>query len=277
MSGEPDSLYTAARQALLDALEAISDHLDAVVLVGAQAVYIHTGAGEIAVAPFTTDADLAIDPSRLQAEPLLEELLSGAGFNRSPNPGQWGKQLLVDGVSRLVEVDLLVPESMGNAPGRRGARIPPHHNAAARQVVGLEATLVDHDPRTIRSLADDDDRKFDVLVAGPSALLVAKIFKIGDRVGGGRSKDKDALDVVRLLQAVETRDLARRFGTLRSDPRCRDVTEAALERLPELFGRRQSTGSLMAARAASVLQPGDEIAASAAVLTSDLLAALKEV
>lgn len=190
--------------------------------------------------------------------------------------GQRGKQLVVDGVPRRVDVDLLVPKSMGNAPGRCGARIPPHDNAAARQVAGLEAAFIDNDLRTIRSLADDDGRKFDVLVAGPSALLVAKIFKIGDRVGGHRSNDKDALDVVRLFQAVETRDLARRFGMLKSDPRCRDVTEVALEQLPKLFGRRQAAGSLMAARAASVLQSGAEIAASAAVLTSDLLAALKE-
>lgn len=45
MSGAPDPLYTAARRALLDAFVAIRDHLDAVVLVGAKAVYIHTGVG----------------------------------------------------------------------------------------------------------------------------------------------------------------------------------------------------------------------------------------
>lgn len=65
--GEPDPLYVAARCVLLDALEAIRDHLDALVLVGAQAIYIHAGEAELAVAPYTTDGDLAIDPRHLQS------------------------------------------------------------------------------------------------------------------------------------------------------------------------------------------------------------------
>lgn len=43
MPGAPDPLYVAARRGLLDALDAVSHHLDAVILAGAQAVYIHTG------------------------------------------------------------------------------------------------------------------------------------------------------------------------------------------------------------------------------------------
>jgi hypothetical protein len=56
------SEYVAARRALLDALEALREHIDSIVVVGAQAVYLHTGAAELAVAEFTTDADLALDP-----------------------------------------------------------------------------------------------------------------------------------------------------------------------------------------------------------------------
>ena len=47
-----------ARTALLDALEALGAHRDAVVLIGAQAIYIHTGEAPVALAPFTKDADL---------------------------------------------------------------------------------------------------------------------------------------------------------------------------------------------------------------------------
>ena len=43
MSGAPDLLYVRARAALLDVAEALDEQLDAVVLVGAQAVYLHTG------------------------------------------------------------------------------------------------------------------------------------------------------------------------------------------------------------------------------------------
>lgn len=84
LSGAADPLYVAARRALLDALDAVSDHMDAVVLVGAQAIYLHTGEGDLAVAPFTTDGDLALDPSRLGRTPLLEEALTQAGFMREP-------------------------------------------------------------------------------------------------------------------------------------------------------------------------------------------------
>ena len=59
MSGAPDPLYVRARTALLDAAEALAEQLDAVVLVGAQAVYIHTGDADfVATAPYTTDARL---------------------------------------------------------------------------------------------------------------------------------------------------------------------------------------------------------------------------
>jgi len=60
-----DPRYGAARRVLLDALQALQAHADALVIAGAQAVYLHTGDGDLAVAPFTTDADLAVDPKAL--------------------------------------------------------------------------------------------------------------------------------------------------------------------------------------------------------------------
>lgn len=47
MPGAPDPLYVAARRTLLDALDAVREHLEAVILVGAQAVYVHTGEGDL--------------------------------------------------------------------------------------------------------------------------------------------------------------------------------------------------------------------------------------
>ncbi|MBA2301645.1 MAG: hypothetical protein H0W08_03330 [Acidobacteria bacterium] len=54
-------LYIVARTVLLDALDALGEQRDAVVLVGAQAIYLHTGDADIAVPAFTTDGDLVID------------------------------------------------------------------------------------------------------------------------------------------------------------------------------------------------------------------------
>jgi hypothetical protein len=41
--GAPDPLYILARAALLDALEALGAQREAAILVGAQAIYLHTG------------------------------------------------------------------------------------------------------------------------------------------------------------------------------------------------------------------------------------------
>ncbi len=63
MPGEPDPLYVRARRALLDAGEALDAHRDVIVLVGAQAIYLHTGDADLAVAEYTTDADFACHPA----------------------------------------------------------------------------------------------------------------------------------------------------------------------------------------------------------------------
>ncbi len=64
-----DELYVIARRVLLDALEALGPHRDATILVGAQAIYLHTG-----------DAELALDPELLDEIPPLEQALQDAGF-----------------------------------------------------------------------------------------------------------------------------------------------------------------------------------------------------
>ena len=47
----PEPEYVAARRVLLDALEALGPHRKAVILVGAQAIYLHIGEGDMAVSP----------------------------------------------------------------------------------------------------------------------------------------------------------------------------------------------------------------------------------
>src|SRR5450756_1946588 len=66
----PDPLYVASRRVLLDALEALSAQRRAAILVGAHAVYLRVGKGDLATTPHTTDADLALDPSLLGGDPV---------------------------------------------------------------------------------------------------------------------------------------------------------------------------------------------------------------
>lgn len=178
MSPTGDSeLLVAARGALLDALEALHAHRHAVIVIGAQAIYLHTGAGEVALAEATKDSDLALDTRILPSEPLLEQAMTAAGFRRdlqAPQPGSWLNPV-------GIPVDLMVPESLAGTSGRRGARIPPHSKHAARRAAGLEAALIDHAPMVVTALAPGDGRAYAASVAGPAALLVAKLHKLGER------------------------------------------------------------------------------------------------
>ena len=103
--GEPDPLYVLARTALLDALDALEPHLDAVVLVGAQAIYVHAGDADLTVAEHTTDADFSLSPADLTDRPLLADLLAAGGFTPREHPGEW---LSPNGVY----IDMMVPEAL---------------------------------------------------------------------------------------------------------------------------------------------------------------------
>jgi hypothetical protein len=275
MSGAPEPEYVLARKVLLDALEALGDQRNAVVLVGAQAIYLHTGDADLAVAPYTTDGDVALDPSRLKDDPKLADALQGAGFSADiQHVGTWIMSRPLEGRPVDVKIDLMVPEAVGG-PGRRGARLGPHGNSAARKARGLEATLVDQQEMTIEAFDDEDYRTFEVEVAGPAALLVAKLHKIAERVDNpGRREDKDALDILRLLRAVSTEAVAEGIHKLLNEEISTAVTEEALIFLRDLFFEPSRQGCQMAARAAAPLEPEDTITASCAVLTQDLLQAV---
>ncbi|MDE0578370.1 MAG: hypothetical protein OXI29_00740 [bacterium] len=270
MSGEPDPLYVQARSALLDATDALADHLDAIVLVGAQALYLQTGEADLfdTVAPYTTDADFSINPLDLSDSPLLAELLEARGFQTNiEEVGRWTSP-------NKVYVDLLVPEMLAGA-GTRAARLESHGKRVARRARGLEASLVDRDLRTISALDPADSRSVTMNVAGPGALLVAKIHKIAERADKPhRLSEKDSLDVLRLLQATETAELADRLKKLLDDELSASVTAEAIENLTPLFGSADAVGVQMAVQAAGPGADPDFISASMTTLVSDLVIAL---
>lgn len=283
MSGERSPEYMVARRALLDALAALGPQREAVVLVGAQAIYVHTGDSNLAVAEYTTDADVALDPAKLTPDYELAAAMRAAGFYQErtkdgPLIGIWCSLRDIAGVSTVVKVDLLVPAAVGGA-GRRAARIPGQEKGSILKVPGLEGCLVDRVPHAIGSFEPEDTRKFEIMVAGPASLLVSKVFKLQDREEEAanrrdRRKNKDALDVLRLLRAVDTLELAAGLERLRHDNLSRRVTETAIAALPVLLGRADSPASLMAAEAAAPAEPSEVIAASCAALVGELLGAL---
>ena len=136
MEATHDRIYIDARETLLDAVEALGPHSDAATLVGAQAIYVHTEGEDdsFAIAPFTYDADFALDPKLLGDTPAIVEAMSRAGFRLGDQPGLYSRE-------GLSQVDLLVPEAVGG-PGRRAARLGVHGIRAAMKVRGLEGALV---------------------------------------------------------------------------------------------------------------------------------------
>lgn len=275
-----DPRHIAARRVLLDALFALEPHKKAVVVAGAQAIYIRTGSADIGIAPFTTDGDLVLNPSLLGDDPTLEHAMTRAGFRLLPRskdnvePGIWVARTKADGVEIQVPVDLIVPEGFAPRGGRRGARLGLHGKRAARRLIGLEAALVDFEHMPVRSLEKSDRRSIDVDVAGPAALLISKLHKVHDRTERGkidRLDDKDAADVVRIMQATLPNDVASTVLTLFKHKVAGDVTRIALEYLRALFGGRGQRGIEMASRALRIAIPGERVEAICISYTSTLL------
>lgn len=280
-----DPLYVAARKILLDALEALAPHSDAVVIAGAQAIYLRAGQGDLAVAPYTTDGDLALDPRRLTERPALDQTMGEAGFclqlmaGGHVEPGIWLKSALVEGRPVSVPVDLIVPQAAAPAGGRRGVRLGPHGKQAARRAVGLEAALVDNSVMTIAALDPTDTRSVQAKVAGTAALLVAKLHKLHDRVDHGREDrlhDKDAADVIRLMQATAPTEMAATLAMLAKDDLAGPSTLDAIGYLENLFGRRGRPGIDMAAEALRIAMPKDRVSALCVAYTEAVLASLDE-
>jgi hypothetical protein len=118
-------------------------------------------------------------------------------------------------------------------------------------------------------------RAYRVRVAGPAALAVAKLHKLGERASTPhRLVDKDAHDYYRLIRAVTAKQLGDGFRRLLEDPRSRRVTERALDYMGTLFGDPASTGAEMAGRAEAGIGDPETVAAAASVLTTDLLSVL---
>lgn len=236
----PPDEYVLARSVLLDALEALEPQIESLVLVGAQAIYLHTGPDTTTgVANTTTDADVALDTALISADPEFTRALEDAGFTSGKNPGSWlGKG--------QVAIDIMVPPHLAGdvRKSARGAALPePHGKRTARITAGLEATLVDHSPMLIHALVDGDERSFTLKVAGPAALLAAKAVKIAERAADveagkrDRLRTKDAVDVLRLLREIETEDLIAGLRKHTLEPHAHAVSTQALEFLATQLDR----------------------------------------
>jgi hypothetical protein len=147
-----------------------------------------------------------------------------------------------------------------------------------RRAVGLEAVLVDNARMEIDSFDAADARTFAIKVAGPAALLVAKIHKLNERIAVPRRLDaKDAHDVYRLLVAVSTDALAASLTDLSRDEISGPVTREAVDQLTALFATgADAPGARLAGQAEELVGDPKQVALAASMLAEDLTTALAE-
>jgi len=268
---KPAPEYVAARRTLLDALDALSAHHPSLALIGAQAVYLHTGSQDTNVPPMTTDADLALDTDLLADDPEIAATLQAAGFVPG-QPGHWEN-------SQGIAVDLMVAPHQSNrqSASARAAHLTSHAKSVARIGPGLALALSDNAPQSITALDSSDSRRHEIRVAGPAALLVAKAIKLDDRLADasqGNSRrivDKDALDVLRLLQACPISQFLAGLSWQNADTAAQADIARGLQILRDRATDRTHDLPVLATRAS-----GDDptVAASLAVLVRELLTAM---
>lgn len=236
----PDAVLAESREALCAVLDALDEHRDALTLAGAHAVHERTK--ELPIASTTTkDGDLALTPSLVTDEPVIEAKMREAGFRplhefetelaeTKPDlprrfrdqPGLWGTGLSDTG-EPIGEVDLLVPTSIAGAGSRRSARALKQHGAkTTRHTPGLELAVLDRDLMEIENFADGTTRE--AFVAGHAGLVCAKAYKLGERVeerdkGSGKDRvlPKDAVDMWRLMATSDGADVRGTFEEYSND------------------------------------------------------------
>lgn len=128
----------------------------------------------------------------------------------------------------------------------------------------------------IAALESADSRTITANVAGPAALLVAKAHKIHDRTQSARQDrliDKDAADVLRLMQTTVPAAVGATLGRLASDQMAGGASTAAIGYLEMLFGRRGQPGIEMAARAMRLAIPAARVEAICIAYTNALVQA----
>lgn len=205
--------YVLARRVLLGFLEAMGAHRTSLILVGSQSLYFHVDHNDLDAFPlYTNDGDVILDTTLLSDDPRIEEALQQAGFTQhlvpgtgETKPGSWHG-------AGGIPIDVMVTRSQSNRSKAkaRTPKIPPHHQSVARTVDGLEGALLDYSTKRIAAYEVEDIRSFEIRVAGPTALLIAKLIKIKERynqftkTGKNRLQPKDCLDLYRLLSAVDT-------------------------------------------------------------------------
>ena len=261
--------YVTARRVLLDCLLLLSAQSEALVLVGAQAIYLQTPVLDVGLPASTTDSDIAIDPDLLFENPDLAEVLESAGFRPHTSPGTWFSP-------EGVPIDLMVPSGALPASSRRTAPLEGQSGRTARRTSGLELALHDNNTMELRALDPNDTRIATVKVASPAALVVAKLIKLAERIAGpkpDRVLAKDASDVLRILRYNDATTIGASLGRFSAESVGSGTIETAVEFLRSQLALRTSPVVELAVEYHRQFETGAQITTSYRTLAQRLVEA----
>lgn len=249
-----------SRRALIDVITGLVDHREALTVLGGHAV-IEVTQGLPSVPPddTTRDGDLGVIPQLLADDPRLSARMQDLGYEttRPERPGVWSPIAQRDrSVHVRDSVDLIAPMSLareGVATTRdiRAARVGPHGKHAVSATRGTELAVLDRTWRTLRSF--DDRPGVETYIAGPSALLCAKAYKLHDRLdpaelrrNAERLRPKDFADVFRLILTISPDDAAHVFLQGIEDARIGAAVELGAGYLVEILSDAATVASMVA-------------------------------
>lgn len=221
----------SSRASLCAALDALTEQVAALTVVGSHAVHEQTrGLGIDSTT--TKDGDLAVTPELVSSTPSISERMRMAGFKPlmeiagalpddhpgslrwSSRPGLWGTAIDSSG-EPVDEVDLLVPEVLAGRKGRAAKTLPDHGRNVIGRVEGIELAVLERDLVDLENFADGTFRP--AYVARPAGLICAKAFKITDRLdqpGTRRAAGipKDLVDLWRCMASSDPQEVRAAFS-----------------------------------------------------------------
>lgn len=263
MTGGFDDLeieIVTSRRALIDAITGLADQREALTVLDGHAV-IEVSQGIPALPPedTTRDGDLGVIPQLLSDDPNLSARMAELGYEaaRPERPGVWSPISQRDrNIHDRDSVDLIAPMSLARGDlttnrSIRAARVGTHGKHAVSATRGTELSVLDRQWRTLRSF--DGGPTVDAYVAGPSALLCAKAYKIHDRLdptelrrNADRLRPKDFADLYRLLLVITPEESGDVFAQGITDPKISDAVARGRDHLVEILTDVSTVASMVA-------------------------------
>ncbi|MFY9714172.1 MAG: hypothetical protein WAK00_11920 [Microbacterium sp.] len=258
-SARYDPEIVRSRRLLIDVITALSEHHEALTVLGAHGVIEMTqGVPDVPPDDSTRDGDLGVTPSLLMPLPRLGKVMESLGFEQEygDRPGIWSpvSQRHLN-IHQRDTVDLIAPFAVSYPEGtkkpRRGARVGDHGKNSVSATPGTELTTIDRRLVELRSF--DDRPGVQAYVAAPAALLCAKAYKLHDRMDAAelarnseRLRPKDFADVYRLMLAIEPEDAADVFARGMATERIGEAVAAGRGYLIEVLSDEDYVASQVA-------------------------------